>query len=137
MDSSKGSQRKNRYENRVRIIGGEHRGRRIAVADRTGLRPTPDRVRETVFNWLQFDNVTGATTQLGTTSAPAVKMNVPVPQNLPSAPGTYVRAEIAFEGGPESWGEPSHAYFVRDTTGWRLVGFERVPGGNPPRSEDP
>jgi 16S rRNA (guanine966-N2)-methyltransferase len=36
----------------VRIIGGEHRGRRIAVADRPGLRPTPDRVRETLFNWL-------------------------------------------------------------------------------------
>jgi len=43
MHSSKG---------RVRIIGGEHRGRRIAVADRPGLRPTPDRVRETLFNWL-------------------------------------------------------------------------------------
>ena len=37
---------------RVRIIGGEHRGRRIEVADRPGLRPTPDRVRETLFNWL-------------------------------------------------------------------------------------
>jgi len=41
-----------RRENRVRIIGGEHRGRRIAVPDRPGLRPTPDRVRETLFNWL-------------------------------------------------------------------------------------
>jgi hypothetical protein len=91
---------------------------------------------EVLVNWLQFDNLTGATTQLGTTSASAARMNVPVPQNLPSAPGTYVRAEIAFEGGPESWGEPSHAYFVRDATGWRLVGFERVPGGNPSRSED-
>src|ERR1700754_1595145 len=43
---------KSRRDNRVRIIGGEHRGRRIAVADRPGLRPTPDRVRETLFNWL-------------------------------------------------------------------------------------
>src|ERR1700741_4553893 len=51
MHSSKGQQRKAR-ENRVRIIGGEHRGRRIAVPDRPGLRPTPDRVRETLFNWL-------------------------------------------------------------------------------------
>ncbi len=41
-----------RRESRVRIIGGEHRGRRIAVPDRPGLRPTPDRVRETLFNWL-------------------------------------------------------------------------------------
>jgi 16S rRNA (guanine966-N2)-methyltransferase len=36
----------------VRIIAGEYRGRRIAVPDRPGLRPTPDRVREALFNWL-------------------------------------------------------------------------------------
>ncbi len=38
--------------NQVRIIGGKHRGRKLAVADAPGLRPTPDRVRETLFNWL-------------------------------------------------------------------------------------
>ena len=37
---------------KIRIIGGEYRGRRISVPDRPGLRPTPDRVRETLFNWL-------------------------------------------------------------------------------------
>jgi len=37
---------------KIRIIAGEYRGRRIAVPDRPGLRPTPDRVRETLFNWL-------------------------------------------------------------------------------------
>ncbi|WP_052094669.1 16S rRNA (guanine(966)-N(2))-methyltransferase RsmD [Pseudohaliea rubra] len=37
----------------IRIIGGQWRGRRLAVADRPGLRPTADRVRETLFNWLQ------------------------------------------------------------------------------------
>lgn len=36
----------------VRIISGTLRGRRIKVADVTDLRPTPDRVRETLFNWL-------------------------------------------------------------------------------------
>ncbi len=36
----------------VRIIGGTLRSRRIAVPARPGLRPTPDRVRETLFNWL-------------------------------------------------------------------------------------
>ncbi|CAG0981488.1 Ribosomal RNA small subunit methyltransferase D [Gammaproteobacteria bacterium] len=36
----------------VRIVGGLLRGSRLAVADRDGLRPTPDRVRETLFNWL-------------------------------------------------------------------------------------
>jgi len=37
---------------RVRIIGGVWRRRLLPVIDRPGLRPTPDRVRETVFNWL-------------------------------------------------------------------------------------
>ncbi len=37
----------------VRIIGGRWRGTRLAVADVAGLRPTSDRVRETLFNWLQ------------------------------------------------------------------------------------
>ncbi|MGQ7846831.1 16S rRNA (guanine(966)-N(2))-methyltransferase RsmD [Granulosicoccus sp. 3-233] len=37
----------------VRIIAGEWRGRKLAVADVEGLRPTGDRVRETLFNWLQ------------------------------------------------------------------------------------
>jgi 16S rRNA (guanine966-N2)-methyltransferase len=37
---------------KIRIIGGEYRGRKILVPDRPDLRPTPDRVRETLFNWL-------------------------------------------------------------------------------------
>jgi 16S rRNA (guanine(966)-N(2))-methyltransferase RsmD len=36
----------------VRIIGGQWKRTRLAVADKPGLRPTPDRVRETLFNWL-------------------------------------------------------------------------------------
>jgi 16S rRNA (guanine966-N2)-methyltransferase len=36
----------------LRIIGGEWRGRRIRFPARGGIRPTPDRVRETLFNWL-------------------------------------------------------------------------------------
>ncbi len=42
-------------QNKVRIIGGTWRGRRLPVLDQPDLRPTPDRVRETLFNWLQFD----------------------------------------------------------------------------------
>lgn len=38
--------------NQLRIIGGDWRGRKLAFPDRPGLRPTPDRVRETLFNWL-------------------------------------------------------------------------------------
>lgn len=37
---------------KLRIIGGEFRRRQLPVLDSPGLRPTPDRVRETLFNWL-------------------------------------------------------------------------------------
>ena len=40
---------------RVRIVGGEWRSRLLEVASVPGLRPTPDRVRETLFNWLGQD----------------------------------------------------------------------------------
>jgi len=40
---------------RVRIVGGVWRSRLIGVPSRPGLRPTPDRVRETLFNWLGQD----------------------------------------------------------------------------------
>lgn len=36
----------------LRIIGGRWRGRRLPIPDAEGLRPTPDRIRETLFNWL-------------------------------------------------------------------------------------
>lgn len=38
--------------NEIRIIGGQLKRSKLAVPDRPGLRPTPDRVRETLFNWL-------------------------------------------------------------------------------------
>jgi len=36
----------------IRLIGGQWRGRKLPVPDSPGLRPTTDRVRETLFNWL-------------------------------------------------------------------------------------
>jgi len=45
--------------NQVRIIGGEWRGRKLHFPQSPAIRPTPDRVRETVFNWLQ-SRVAGA-----------------------------------------------------------------------------
>ena len=47
--------------NSIRIIGGRWRGRRLRFPDVAALRPTPDRVRETLFNWLSRD-LTGRTT---------------------------------------------------------------------------
>lgn len=45
--------KKNTSSGTVRIIAGEWRSRKLPVADVPGLRPSTDRVRETVFNWLQ------------------------------------------------------------------------------------
>jgi 16S rRNA (guanine(966)-N(2))-methyltransferase RsmD len=39
----------------IRIIGGQWKRSKLQVADKPGLRPTPDRVRETLFNWLGQD----------------------------------------------------------------------------------
>jgi 16S rRNA (guanine966-N2)-methyltransferase len=47
--------------NALRIIGGRWRGRRLSFPPIPALRPTPDRVRETLFNWLGQD-LTGRTT---------------------------------------------------------------------------
>lgn len=43
--------------NRLRIIGGQWRGTKLLFPDHAAIRPTPDRVRETVFNWLQQEIV--------------------------------------------------------------------------------
>ena len=43
--------------NRLRIIGGRWRGTKLNFPDVPAIRPTPDRVRETLFNWLQGDIV--------------------------------------------------------------------------------
>ena len=46
---------RNELRNQIRIIGGQWKRTKLKVADRPGLRPTPDRVRETLFNWLGQD----------------------------------------------------------------------------------
>ncbi len=43
---------RNKSASRVRIIGGQWRSRMLGFPEISGLRPTPDRVRETLFNWL-------------------------------------------------------------------------------------
>jgi 16S rRNA (guanine(966)-N(2))-methyltransferase RsmD len=45
----------NRQPGEIRLIGGQWKRIKLKVADKPGLRPTPDRVRETLFNWLGQD----------------------------------------------------------------------------------
>jgi 16S rRNA (guanine966-N2)-methyltransferase len=53
-DDAVSGARAGRAHSRVlRIIAGRHRGRRLRFPDGVDIRPTPDRVRETLFNWLQ------------------------------------------------------------------------------------
>jgi 16S rRNA (guanine966-N2)-methyltransferase len=44
-------------QNKLKIIGGNWRSRNVTFVDAPGLRPTPARVRETLFNWLQNDTI--------------------------------------------------------------------------------
>lgn len=97
------------------------------AASEAAVASEPD---EYVVEWARFDNTAGAVTPIATTRA--AERRVPAPEGLPAADGSYIRAAISATGGPASWAEPAHAYFVREASGWRLVGFERVPGGNPP-----
>lgn len=46
--------RQRKFPGKVRIIGGDWRGRTLPVPDSPGLRPTGSRVRETLFNWLAW-----------------------------------------------------------------------------------
>ncbi|MBR38057.1 MAG: 16S rRNA (guanine(966)-N(2))-methyltransferase RsmD [Idiomarina sp.] len=45
----------NKKTGELRLIAGQWRGRKLPILTSEGLRPTTDRVRETLFNWLQFD----------------------------------------------------------------------------------
>jgi len=75
----------------VRIIGGQFKRTKLPVADKPGLRPTPDRVRETLFNWLGQD-LTGwrcldafaGTGALGLESASRGALDVRLVENDPA-----------------------------------------------------
>ncbi|AFU99727.1 16S rRNA (guanine(966)-N(2))-methyltransferase RsmD [Simiduia agarivorans] len=53
--ASRGRNAANSSGGRLRLIGGQWRGRVLSFPDADGLRPTGDRQRETLFNWLQLD----------------------------------------------------------------------------------
>jgi len=52
MNKQRKQPNKNATKGSIRIIAGKHRGRKLPVLMAEGLRPTTDRVKETVFNWL-------------------------------------------------------------------------------------
>jgi hypothetical protein len=95
-----------------------------------GVAPAPEGYK---VGWYRFDNATRDTTALGDTTTGGT--TAPAPRDLPEAAGSYVKVEIAATNGPHpSWAAPVHAYFRRAAGAWHLVGFERMPEGNPPMS---
>ena len=54
-EQKKNNKAKNAVAGDVRIIGGQYKRRIVSFIDAEGLRPTPDRLRETLFNWLIAD----------------------------------------------------------------------------------
>ena len=96
--------------NRINIIGGTWRSRHIAVIDEQGLRPTPARVRETLFNWLQADifnsqclDVFSGSGALGFEAASrgarlvvAIENNVPAYQALKSNAAKLSASQMTF-----------------------------------------
>lgn len=72
--------------------------------------------------WYTFDNTTDRATLVSTTEAGQTPMQMPA---MPRS--EYVKVDLSAIGGPEAWTKPVSAYFRRNSTGWSLVGFERIP----------
>jgi len=72
--------------------------------------------------WYTFDNVADKATLVATTE----ETQSPLP--MPALPATdYIKVDISAIGGPEPWTRPISVYFRRDSSGWTLVGLERLP----------
>jgi hypothetical protein len=80
--------------------------------------------------WFWFDNATGATTRMGERWSRSTQVTSPQP--IEPSPGRFVKVEIRATGSAEpAWEVPVHAYFRGSERDWGLVGFERMPDGNP------
>jgi hypothetical protein len=80
--------------------------------------------------WSRFDNATGATAAMGETKS--ADMSMTAPGGLPSGTGAFVQIDISADSaGHPSWQHPVRTHFRRSTTGWKLVGLERLPSTAP------
>jgi hypothetical protein len=80
-------------------------------------------------SWLNFDNATGETRPLGSTSSHTTA--IAAPAGLPTASGSFVAVDLSANcrDNPH-WMKPVRAYFRLDAGGWKLVGFDRIPEGS-------
>jgi hypothetical protein len=76
--------------------------------------------------WYAFDNNSGDSKLIGETTAPSER--IPAPAALSAAAGTYLRVDLSADHRDYArWKIPVRAFFMREATGWKLVGFERLP----------
>lgn len=77
-------------------------------------------------SWETFDNATGQTRPIGSTTSPSNEMSAPA--QLPSTDGVYLRVRVsAVRPTREEWTRPVDVYFQHAGGRWRLVGLTRVP----------
>jgi len=77
-------------------------------------------------SWLRFDNATGETQPISETRSSTTTIDAP--SGLPTNAGGFVAVDIAVDSaGHPTWVRPARAYFQRESNGWKLVGFERMP----------
>jgi hypothetical protein len=72
--------------------------------------------------WYTFDNMADRATLVATTEETQSPMVMP-----PMPPSEYIKVDLSAVGGPDAWANPVSAYFRRNSNGWTLVGFERLP----------
>ena len=125
--------------NRVRIIGGSLRGRVIRVARHTAIRPTPDRVRETLFNWLGQDLAGRSTLELfagtGVLSLEALSrgaaLAVAVDRSRTAIESLRVAADSLGVSELETHEGDARAYLNRETRPFDVIFLD------PPFADDP
>jgi 16S rRNA (guanine966-N2)-methyltransferase len=120
--------RKARGASRVlRIVGGRHRGRRLHFPAGVEIRPTPDRVRETLFNWLQ-PRIGGAHVLDLFAGSGALGIEA---LSRGAAQATFVerdrRAASAIDTVLKEWQEPAATVVVADALAW----LSGPPSGTP------
>jgi hypothetical protein len=96
-----------------------------------GVADTPEGY---IASWFHFDNATGETRPIASTSGPATTIGAPA--GLPTTTGSFVAVDLsANERDYPGWLKPVRAYFRRDAQGWKLVGLDRMPEASPKGAE--
>src|SRR5688500_4271557 len=76
--------------------------------------------------WATFDNATRTTRHMGESANGTTDLQAP--SALPRSTGSFVKVQVsAVESAQPTWHQPVNAYFRLRTSGWQLVGFERMP----------